>query len=383
MNASRLKEILSLDDFEAAARRRLPKSIFGFISGGVETGWSTFENRRAFERVAFVPRVLVDVSGRTIRQTLFGASYSVPIGISPMGGCGFAGFHADLGLARAAAAEEVPFILSSASMIRLEDIAAANPAAWFQAYLPPDRTAMTPFVDRIAAARFGVLVVTVDVPVSGNRENNIRNGYSSPLRPSWRIAMDGLRHPRWLIGTAARTVMADGIPHLENIGAERGAAVFSSRAERSMIRDSVSWADLKWLRQHWKGRLVLKGILSMEDARLAAEHGVDGIIVSNHGGRQLDGALAPLEALPSIAEAVGTQLAIIYDSGIRRGSDLLKALALGAHFVIAGRPFLYAAAVAGEAGVRHAINIFRQEVIRNLALLGCEDLTELSSRVRR
>ncbi len=383
MSARHLKAILSLDDFEAAARRRLPRSIFGFISGGVETSWSTRENRRAFERVAFVPRVLIDVSRRTIRQTLFGASYSVPIGISPMGGCGFAGFRADLELARAAAAEEVPFILSSASMIRLENIAAANPAAWFQAYLPPDRAAMTRFVDRIAAARFGVLVVTVDVPVSGNRENNMRNGYSSPLRPSWKITMDGLRHPSWLIGTVARTVMADGIPRLENIGAERGPAVFSSRAERSMTRDSVCWADVKWLRQHWKGRLVLKGILSVEDARRATEHGVDGIIVSNHGGRQLDGALSPLEALPSIAAAVSEQLAIIYDSGIRRGSDLLKALALGANFVIAGRPFLYAAAVAGEAGVRHAVNIFRQEVIRNLALLGCEDLTELSSRVRR
>ena len=383
MSARNLKAILSLDDFEAAARRRLPKSIFGFISGGVETGWSTCENRRAFERVAFVPRVLVDVSGRSIRQTLFGASYSVPIGISPMGGCGFAGYHADFGLARAAAAEEVPFILSSASMIRMEDIAAVNPAAWFQAYLPPDRSAMTRFVDRIAAARFGVLVATVDVPVSGNRENNIRNGYSSPLRPSWKIAMDGLRHPRWLIGTVARTVMADGIPRLENIGAERGVAVFSSSAERSMTRDSVSWADVKWLRQHWKGRLVLKGILSVQDARLAAEHGVDGIIVSNHGGRQLDGALSPLEALPSIAEAVGMQLAIIYDSGIRRGSDLLKAMALGANFVIAGRPFLYAVAIAGEAGVRHAINILQEEVTRNLALLGCDDLSELSSRVRR
>lgn len=375
-----MKDILALDDLEPAARRRLPRSIFGFISGSVERGWSTRENRAAFDRIAFVPRVLTDVSARSIRQSLFEHDYDAPIGISPMGGCGFAAFHADLALAEAAKAENVPFILSGASMIPMEAIAQANPHAWFQAYLPSDRAGTDAFVDRIAAAGFGVLVATVDVPVSGNRENNIRNGYSVPLRPTLRLAIDGALHPRWLLQTALRTLLADGIPHFENLSATRGVPVVSSHAERSMTRDAQSWRDIALLRERWKGKLVLKGILARDDARLAIEHGADGIIVSNHGGRQLDGAISPLEALPAIAQ-IAKPATIIYDSGIRRGTDVLKALARGADFAIAGRPFLYAAALGGNAAVAHAIGILKQEIGRNLAMLGCTDFSDLASRI--
>ncbi len=376
----RLLDILSLEDLEPAAQRYLPHCIFSFISGGVETNASRHENRAAFADYDFYPRVLNDVSTRTTAKALFGKSYSAPFGIAPMGGTGLAGYRADLALASAAAAENVPFILSGASLVRMEDIARANPEAWFQAYLPVERPAIGALIDRVAAAGYRNLVITVDVPVGGNRENLVRAGYTSPLRPTFKLALDAVSHPRWLFGTALRTLRHHGMPYYENSTAERGMAVFSNAAVRAHLRDSLSWRDLEWIRDRWQGKLILKGVLSSADAQNAHEIACDGVIVSNHGGRQLDGAAAPLRALPQIKDAA-KGMTVMMDSGIRRGTDVIKALALGADFVFLGRPFLYAASIGQEAGVRRAIDLLRSEVHRNLAFLGSRDLSELDGRV--
>jgi len=377
-----LRGILSLHDFEHAARRVLPRSVFGFVVGGVEDGLSLRANRAAFKEWSLRPRVLNDVSHRSTATQLFGNTYAAPFGVAPMGGAGLIGFNADLAIAAAAAEKNILSVLSGASMIAMERVPAVNRNAWFQAYLPPNRRDIPPLLDRVAKAGYGTLVVTVDVPVAGNRENNMRTGFTSPLRPSLRLAFDGLTHPRWLIGTAFRTLMREGMPHFENYGPTRGAPIFSTTATIDTLRDALNWKDLEEVRARWKGRLVLKGLLAKEDVRIARDSGVDGIVVSNHGGRQLDGVVASLQMLPELAAEAGT-MAVLFDGGIRRGSDVIKALGLGAHFVFVGRPFLYAAAIAGQAGVAHAMDLLRKEIERNLAMLGCMDCASLKSSVIR
>jgi L-lactate dehydrogenase (cytochrome) len=267
-------------------------------------------------------------------------------------------------------------IQSGASLTPLEQIAKVGRTAWFQAYLPGAPEIITPLVERAQRAGFETLVLTVDVPVMANRENNVRNGYSSPLKPTPRLAWDTLTRPRWLFGTFLRTVANRGMPHLENMGFER-IPVLSGSVERPRIpRDGLAWEHLELMRRVWKGKLVLKGVLAKEDVRIARESGVDGIMVSNHGGRQLDGAVAPLRVLPGIAAEAGG-MTIMMDSGIRRGTDVLKALALGAHFVFVGRPFLYAATIAGEAGVHHAAKLLREEIDRDMSMLGISTLAQM------
>ena len=369
--------MLSLEDFESAARRVLPRPIFGYISGGVETDTSLRGNRAAFQDFAFVPRVLVSTRGRNQKRTLLGRSYSLPFGFAPMGGTSLAAYQGDSVLARTAAALNIPMIQSGASLTPLERVREIGATAWFQAYLPGSPEIIQPLVERVARAGFETLVLTVDVPVTANRENNMRSGYSSPLKPTARLAWDCIVRPRWLFGTFGRTLKNHGMPHLENMGYER-IPVLSGNIERPRLaRDGLCWEHLELMRRLWKGKLVVKGVLAKEDARVARESGVDGIIVSNHGGRQLDGAVAPLRVLPGIAAEAGN-MAVMMDSGIRRGTDVLKALALGAHFVFVGRPFLYAATVAGEEGVRHAAKLLREEIDRDMAMLGIGSLDQMS-----
>ena len=385
MPSRRLRRLLSLEDFEAAARRHLPRPIFGYVCGAAEDNRSLKENRACFDDYALRPRVLVDVSGRTQRAELFGTTWSSPFGIAPMGLSALSAYRGDIVQARAAQQAGIPMILSGSSLIRMEEVIAAAPDAWFQAYLPGRADRIDALLDRVAAAGFRTLVVTVDIPVSGNRENNVRAGFSTPLRPSLRLALDGLLRPRWLLGTFARTLLRHGMPHFENSFAERGAPILSATVLRDFSgREHLGWEQLAQVRRRWRGRLVVKGILDPRDARLARDHGADGVIVSNHAGRQLDGAVAPLRALPAIVAAVA-DLPVMMDSGIRRGTDVLKALALGARFVFVGRPFNYAASIAGEAGVAHAIGLLRDEIDRDMAMLGITSLAELSAQflVRR
>jgi L-lactate dehydrogenase (cytochrome) len=377
----RLRKVLSLDDLEPIARRHLPRPIFGFVSGAAETNAAFADNRAAFQEYGFIPRALVDVSKRSAETALFGRRYAAPFGIAPMGVSALIAYRGDLVLTRAAAAANIPMIMSSASLIRLEEVAEANPAAWFQAYLPGEPDRIIALVERVARAGFPTLLLTVDVPVSANRENNVRNGFSTPLRPSLRLAFDGAIRPGWLINTALRTLVRHGMPHFEDSFTMRRMPLLSPSVLRDFgLRDHLNWTHLELIRKRWKGNLVVKGVMHPEDARIARESGADGIIVSNHGGRQLDCTVSPLRVLPEIAAARGS-MTVMMDSGIRRGADVLKALALGAQFVFVGRPFIYAAAIAGEAGVRHAIDLLSQEILRNMALIGINQVGEMTPKL--
>lgn len=373
---SNLSDILCLDDFEAPARRFLPRPIFGYISGGVETNSSLDGNRSAFSEYEFMPRVLVNTKTRHMKTTLFGRSYDLPFGFPPMGSTALAAYRGDDVLATVAAELNTVMIQSGASLTPMEHVRQVGPTAWFQAYLPGEPDIIIPLVERAQAAGFETLVLTVDVQMAANRENNVRTGYSSPLKPSLRLAWDGMIRPRWLFGTFARTVYQHGMPHLENMGFPR-IPILGNMERPRMGRDGLNWEHVELMRKIWKGNLVLKGVLSRHDVRIARESGVNGIMVSNHGGRQLDGTISPFRALPG-ARAEAGNMAIMMDSGIRRGTDVLKALALGADFVFVGRPFLYAAAIAGEAGVRHGAKLLREEISRNMAMLGVSSMAEIT-----
>ncbi|HPG79467.1 MAG: alpha-hydroxy-acid oxidizing protein [Xanthomonadales bacterium] len=376
---ARLGHILCLDDFERAASRHLPKPVFAYISGAVERNYSLRANAAAFDRYEFVPRMLVGTSARSTATTLFGKRWSAPFGMAPMGICALSAYRGDLVLTQAAARENVPMIMSGSSLIRLEEVVQANPDAWFQAYLPGDEPSMIALVERVKAAGYRTLVVTVDANIASNRENNIRAGFSTPLRPSLSLAWEGITHPRWLFGTFLKTIARHGLPHFENAYARRGAPILSQNVLRDFSdRGHMNWNHFRMIRRLWPGHLVIKGILDVRDARLAVDSGADGIIVSNHGGRQLDGTVPPLRVLPGIVQAC-PEVPVMIDSGFRRGTDVLKAVALGAKFVFVGRPFNYAASVAGEDGVRKAIGLLREEVSRNMAMLGVNGLSELDA----
>ncbi|MDM0039667.1 alpha-hydroxy acid oxidase [Variovorax sp. J22G21] len=373
-----LRPILSLGDLEPAARSRLPRLLFGYLSGGVEDNVSLDANMAAFRRWMFRTNVLVNVSDRQQRTQLMGMEYQAPFGIAPMGLCALFAFNGDVVMAEAAEAAGIPYVLSGASLTRMEEVAQAAPTCgWFQAYIPGDPAHIEGLLERVMAAGFKTLVVTVDTATLANRENNVRVGFATPLRPSVRLAWDGLTRPRWLLGTLAKTLLQRGMPHFENASAQRGVPIISSGVVRQFgLRDHLSWEHLALIRRSWPGKLVVKGLSAADDVRRAEQAGADGVILSNHGGRQLDGTMPPLLALPEAARAKGG-MALMLDSGVRRGTDVLKALALGADHVFVGRPMAYAAALAGRAGVAHAITLLRDEVHRDMALLGVNRLDDL------
>jgi L-lactate dehydrogenase (cytochrome) len=373
----KLRRILSLDDFEHEARRYLPHSIFEFVAGGVEDNVTREGNRESFRDWNFVPRVLTGVKHRSTVMSLFGHKYDVPFGIAPIGIASLYAYRGDLVLAQAAMEANLPMVMSGSSLIRLEDVVAQSPDAWFQAYLPGDPDQMMALLERVKKSAYRTLVITVDVAAAGNRENNRRAGFCTPLKPSFRLAWDGATHPRWVMGTFLKTIAKHGMPYFENNYLTRGAPIFSPNVLRDFSdRGNLDWSHLAMIRGFWKDRLVVKGILRAEDASEACRLGVDGIIVSNHGGRQLDGSIAPLRVLPEIVGACG-DVPVMLDSGIRRGTDVVKALALGAKFVFLGRSFGYAATVGGVEGVLHAIRILQVEIDRDMAMLGINSLTEL------
>lgn len=377
-HSRRLASILNLHDLDRVAKRHLPRPLYGYIANVAEDGHTGRANRSAFEAYAFLPRALVDVSNISLETELLGQRYALPIGIAPMGISALSAYRGDLVQAQAAAKAGIPMILSGSSLIRMEDVLNNGKTDWFQAYLPGDESGIEALIERVRSAGFDKLVITVDYPVPPNSDNNTRSGFSSPLRPSLRLAYDGLVRPRWLFGTFLRTLINHGMPHFENNYATRGVAILSGNVKRDFSgRSHLNWRYLELVRRLWPGKLVIKGVLHPDDARRSRDAGADALIVSNHGGRQLDGTLSALEALPGVVEAV-SELPVMVDSGFRRGTDVLKALALGARMVFIGRPFNYAAAYAGEAGVSHAIDLLGAELQRDMALLGLtriEDVT--------
>ena len=374
------REACNIEDLRILAQRRLPRVAYDFLARGTEDEVTLGANRADFERIRFVPRTMVDVSKRSTKATLWGKTFNAPFGIAPTGASGLYCFDADVALGRAAAAAGVPYVLSTASFVPMERVAReAGGTKWFQLYMSKDHDLAERLVNRARDAGFEALVITTDVVVGGNREYNQRNHFEVPFRLSAGNLVDGLFHPRWLAGVFLRTLLSSGVPRFQNLDVNTGGRITSpTLTEFRTRRTELNWSDFAWLRELWPGKLLIKGIMTVEDARLAAEHGADGIFVSNHGGRQLDGAPSPIEVLPPIAAAVGDRLAILLDSGVRRGSDIVKALALGADMVFVGRATLFGAAAGGEAGIRRALELLRSEVERVMALLGCSRVEELS-----
>ncbi|MBV8889779.1 MAG: alpha-hydroxy-acid oxidizing protein [Alphaproteobacteria bacterium] len=381
----KLQEAVNIEDLHQMAKRRLPKIAFDFIEGGLEDERGLERNTSAFHKHQLLPRYLVDVSKRDQSQTLFGRSYSSPFGISPTGGAGLFRRGADMMLAQTARDANIPYIMSGASNESIEAAGRIAPQhAWYQLYAARDPKISEDMIRRTADAGLDGLVLTVDVPVHSKRERNIRNGFAQirggifqalSLKPS--ILAEALTHPGWVI----EYLRNGGVPYLENWqpyaakGANPEDVMNFSRSQ--VPHHQQTWKDLENYRRLFPRRLIVKGIMHPADAVRAAEIGVDGIIVSNHGGRQLDQAPASLDVLPAIKAAVGDRVTLMLDSGIRRGADILIALCLGANFCFMGRPTLYGAAAGGIPGVKRAVDIFKGEIDLVMGQIGCPSLDHL------
>ena len=368
-------------DLRELARRRLPRGVFEFFGRGNGDEVALANNRAAFERIKLNPRMLVDTSRRSLATTLYGKAQTMPLVVGPTGSAGLAWYEGEIALARAAKAAGIPYTLATGSMISLERVAAeAGGRLWFQVYMWPDRAASHALIERARAAGYEALVVTVDTPVTPGREYNLRNGMTVPFRFTRRNVTDVLLHPRWLAGVLLKYLLTTGMPRYENYPVQMKSRITALPMGRSMmVTDSLTWDDLREIRRLWPHALMVKGILRADDAKLAADCGVDGVIVSNHGGRAVDSTRAPIEILPEVVAAIGNRATVIVDSGFRRGSDVVKALALGANAVMIGRATLYGTAVAGETGAARAIEIYRDEIDRLLALIGCPDISALDA----
>ncbi|MBZ9855002.1 alpha-hydroxy-acid oxidizing protein [Mesorhizobium sp. CA13] len=359
------------------ARRRLPPALFHYVAGASEDEVTAERNGSSYRDYAFLPRVLRDVSSRSLAKSLFGVEYKLPFGIAPMGFTRIIAADGDVAFARASQRAGIPFILSGASLTAMETVRQAGSSTWFQAYVPGERDRIGALVERVEAAGFDTLVITADTAVHPKHERAARYGFRSPVRPSPFLAWQGLSRPGWLWRTLLRDRMKGTKFCFENMDAGRGPPVFSSTLVRDIgRRDALSWTHVEEVRKRWKGKLLIKGIMSGEDAAIAEKSGVDGIIVSNHGGRQVDCAASSLDALLRIAQR-GLSLVLMLDGGIRRGSDVLTALRLGADFVFVGRPMLFAAAIGGEQGIREAISLLAGEIDIATALLGATDIDAL------
>lgn len=376
------RNAINIEDLRQLARRRIARIVFDYIDGGVEDEAGLLRNREAFSRWRLVPHYLQDISRRQQTASLFGRDYASPFGIAPTGLAAFVHPGADLLLAQAAAEANVPFIMSGAATASIEQVMAVAPRhAWFQLYVSRETAVTEDLIRRAAAAGVETLVLTVDVPVHSKRERDWRNGFVPPVKPSMSCVLDMLCHPRWLAG-----LLRHGLPRFENwapYAGDKASARDIAAYFTSQIPFTQTWFDLERIRRVWTGKLVLKGVLAPTDALRALDCGVDGVIVSNHGGRQLDCAPAPLEMLPAIRAAVAGQMTVMLDGGIRRGSDILKAWALGADFTFVGRPALYGVAADGLPGAQRALQILQQEIDLTLAQLGCADLGMLTGELLR
>lgn len=379
------KQALNIDDLRRLARRRLPRGIFEYIDRGAEDEIGLSRLRQAFDAAIFVPHVLVDVSSIDLSTKVLGKAQSLPIAIAPTAAAGLTWHDGEIALARAASNAGIPFCIATESITQLERIVAAvTGQVWFQLYLWRDRTLAHSLIERARAAGIETLVVTVDTVVAPNREYNVRNGFAVPIKASLQGAVDLLLHPRWLWGVLGTYVRKGGMPVYEHYPPEHRSKITRRAAsERVQLAADVTWQEVAELRRLWRGKLILKGVLAADDATKAADAGVDAIVVSSHGGRNLDGAIPPLWALPRIAEAVGWRVEVMADSGVRRGTDVLKLLALGARSVLVGRATLYGTAVGGEAGAARALEILRAEMTTALAFLGCPAVAGLDKTFMR
>ena len=371
-----LSKTVNIEDLRLLAKRRLPRAIFDFFDGGAEDEVTLRENRAAFERVRLLPRVLVDVSIVDPSIDLFGKRSALPMAIAPTGGISAGRYGAELILARAAKAVGVPFTMATPSAFTIEKVAQeVGGRLWFQLYCVRDRAFRKKLVERAKSAGYEAVLVTVDLPVSGKRERDPRNGFHTPYNPNWRNSRDVIFKPAW-----ALDMMKNGLPGMANLEGYPFSAPSGTDIVTAVGREmdaGLDWEYIKELRDQWPGKLLLKGVERADDAERAVTVGCDGVVVSNHGGRQLDGAAPTLEALPAVARAVGSRMTVLLDGGVRRGVDILKARALGAHGVLTGRATLFGAMAGGEPGARRALEILSSELVRAMQLSGVRSAAEI------
>jgi len=373
----RLRQCASVDDLRRAARRRLPRGVFDYIDGGAESESTLAANSAAFARLQFRPRVLRDVSRLDPSTTLLGRPLPIPLVLAPTGFTRIADPQGELAVARVAARAGLPYTLSTLSTRSIEEVAAVSDGPkWFQLYVWRDRELVEDLIGRAASSGYEALMITVDSAVFGKRERDVRRGFTLPPQIGPGTLVDGVLHPAWTWAF----VRSDPIRFANVTGKYVGdgtSAVTLADYINSQFDPSLSWDDIAWLRSLWRGPIVLKGIQSVDDAKRAADAGVEAIALSNHGGRQLDGSPPPLELVAPVVDAVGDQLEVICDGGIRRGSDIVKAVALGARAGMAGRAYLYGLGAGGERGVQHVVDLLTADVRRTMALIGARTVAEL------
>jgi len=377
------RRAITIEDLRQVARRKLPNFSFEYLEGGAEDEVALRRNRDVFERIAWLPRTLAGVGAPDLAAEILGASCHLPLVIAPTGFNGMLWPQGDRALARAAADAGIPFTLSTVANFPLAKLTAEIPErTWFQLYPFKDQGFIDRLVDLATGAGVSTLVVTTDVPVLGAREWDQRN-YRAPMKLDVANLIDVLGHPGWL----RRVMIPRGAPRFENLreflppGAD--SALAGVRFMGTQLNPRLSWRDMEHIRRRWPGKLVLKGVLCVEDAQRSVDVGADGIVLSNHGGRQLDSCVSGVELLPAVSAEFGDRLCVLVDGGFRRGSDVLKAIALGAHGVMIGRAALYGLAAGGEAGVAHALALLRTEMERGMTLLGCRSLAELGRHLIR
>lgn len=374
----RLSRAANIEDLRRLAKRRLPAGVFDYIDGAAEDERTLADNTEAFARYSFVPRVLRDVSEVDTSTSLFGKPLPLPLVLSPTGFSRIADPQGELAVARAARRAGLPYTLSTMATRSIEEVRAVSEGdLWFQVYVWRDRELVRDMLARAAAAGYSTIAITVDTAVLGRRERDVRRGFSLPPKIGLDTIIEGIRKPAW----TAAFMRSEPIrfANMSGSGAEDGAntAVNLSEYINSQFDPSLSWADIDWFRAQWPGKVVIKGIQSVADARIAVDHGVDAIALSNHGGRQLDGAPAPIDLVAPVADAVGGRVAILCDGGVRRGSDIVKAVALGADACMIGRSYLYALGAGGERGVDQALRLLAEGMRRTMALSGVTSVKEL------
>jgi L-lactate dehydrogenase (cytochrome) len=377
------KQFVNVEDVRAAARRRLPRPLYDLVEGAADDEVTARRNRDAWDAYALVPHVLRDVSVRSQQIDLFGLRLKTPVVLAPTGLLQLFSRDGDRAAARAAVTRGTAFTMSTVSMTTLEEVAkVGNERLWFQLYVLRDRKATADLVSRAIAAGVQTLIVTVDVPTAGNRERDVRNGLSLPFRIKGRSVAHVAMRPSWAYRyfTGPPLTLAN-MP--TPVAASRHNPAAVTVAVSSQFNPALTWDDISWLRSIWPGNLVVKGLMTGDDATRAREVGADGVVVSNHGGRQLGSAPATLDALTEVVEAVGSAVPVLVDGGVRRGTDVVKAVALGASAVLVGRPYLYGLAADGQAGVERVLDIYRDEIDRALALSGQANLAALDPGVIR
>ena len=378
-SAGHLSRAVNIEDLRELARRRLPRIVFNYIDGGADGEWTLRENRRAFDAITFRPHQAVAVPACDLRTRVLGTELSMPLLLAPVGYLRVMHPDGEIAAARAAGRAGVGFILSTVSGHRLENVKAASSGqVWYQLYLTGGRAAAENAMGRAMDVGYRVLVITIDSTVIGHRERELRDGMEQLLRGNiWSkipFAPQVLARPRWL----TRFLLDGGLPDMPNIVSAETGVLRVRDAHTAMKREVFSWDDMQWIRALWKGPIVIKGVLSADDAKRSLDHGAAAVVVSNHGGRQLDGVPASLQVLPEVVAAVKDQAEVMMDSGIRRGSDIAKAMCMGARAVLCGRAFAYGLAAGGEAGVARAIEMLRSDLERCLKLLGCRSVDALN-----